>query len=158
MYRVVTAVLIGVGSFPASAKCIEAPYQVSGHIKNVMGRPIAGAGISVTWSEHVGGGVKRVVSSANGSYVAAFRSSTLSSDNLTHGDLCEARVASATVEVAEKGYRTKRGVVKFKGGRRRRAMHWSRSDKRSVGRKHDARLSRSRRRACSRHSKTSGGQ
>lgn len=116
MFRAVTAVLIGVGSFSASAKCIEVPYQVSGQIKNVMGRPVAEANVSVTWSDHVGGGVKQAVSSADGVYVAAFRSSTLSGDNLSHGDICEARVTSVTVEVAAKGYQTARSVVKFEGG------------------------------------------
>ena len=92
------------------------PYQVSGDIRSVMGRPVAAADVSVTWSDNVGGGVKRVVSSANGSYLAAFRSSTLSSDNLSHGDICEARVSSATVEVAAEGYQTARSVVTFEGG------------------------------------------
>ena len=117
MLRAACAVLLAAASLHASAKCIEEQYRVGGHIKDPAGHPIVGALVAVSWTDHVGGGDAQGTSGPDGAYSVEFRSSTLSSDSVLRGDICEATVASASVKVSAAGFLAADSVVKFSRGK-----------------------------------------
>jgi hypothetical protein len=108
--------IIGACCVPAHAKCVEAPYLVTGHVAAADGRPIANAGIAVSWSDILGGQVARAISGRDGSYNVEFRASTYSGQRLLGGDACEHRITSAAVDVISEAYRPAHVMVKLENG------------------------------------------
>ena len=117
LLKTVCAVFLAAASLQVDAKCIEAQYQVDGQIKDPAGLPVVGALIAVSWTDHVGGGRAHGTSGSNGAFSVKFRSSTLSSDSGLRFDICEATVASASVEVSAAGFLGAHGVVRFSHGK-----------------------------------------
>jgi len=108
--------IIGACCVPAHAKCVEAPYLVTGHVAAVDGQPIANAGVAVSWSDVLGGRVARATSGKDGSYSVEFRASTYSGQRLLGGDACEHRIKSAAVDVISEAYRPAHVMVNLENG------------------------------------------
>jgi hypothetical protein len=114
MKRATLSVMLMLGACGVSAKCPEESYVIAGRLSAGAGQDIAGARVTVTWKDATGGGSKATTSSQGGAYRLQFRSSTLSGDDDTHGDICKARLMSAEVTVDAPAYAIARRDVEIK--------------------------------------------
>jgi hypothetical protein len=115
MRRAVALGIMAAFCVSAHAKCVEAPYLVTGRVTTADGRPIPNAGVAVSWSDVLGGRVARGTSGDDGSYSVEFRASSYSGQGLG-GDACEHRVTSAAVDVISDTHRSAHAVVKLENG------------------------------------------
>lgn len=113
MHKAVLAILI-CASASASAKCPFETFTVSGHLSDSIGNPIPHAVATVSWrgGTQTTGGSESVASGEDGSFALRFLFNTFSRETLT-GDVCEARLLSAVLEVAAPGYRSMRNTIQF---------------------------------------------
>jgi hypothetical protein len=108
------AVLIMCAAVIASAKCVRETYEVSGQLRARDGAPIQGANITVKWggSANWNSGTESTSSNGDGSFAIVIPFDTLSGDGAL-GDICEGRLAAATIDVSANGYRAKHERVTF---------------------------------------------
>jgi hypothetical protein len=115
MYRVLITV-IACACFSAEAKCVESSHLVKGVIVDEAGKPIPSATVAVTWKEFDGPHSRSAASSADGTYNVEVGFYPFSRRLPLGGDVCERRLESANIEVAARGRKSERGVVKFDNG------------------------------------------
>src|SRR5262245_48113290 len=103
MYRVVTAILI-CASATLNTKCPLDAYSISRLITDRAGQPISDANITVTWARwpKYSSDTASAVSTRDGSFAVKIPFDTLSGETLM-GDVCEARLSSATLSVMAPG-------------------------------------------------------
>lgn len=102
------------GACDAPAKCPTEGYEVTGRVATLAGLPVAHATVTASWEDATGGGEKSTRTSESGSYRIAFRSSTLSGDDRSHGDVCTATLSSAKAVAVVPGYASQSAVVQIK--------------------------------------------
>ena len=108
--------LLACVALPAHAKCVIDTYDVSGHVSGRDGTPISGANVKVTWNagSPSNSGAKSARSGRDGGFAVAIAFDTLSGESVA-GDVCEGKLASATIDVTAPGHTARSSRAAFVG-------------------------------------------